>query len=123
MVNHLVAQRVLESGDTPSKMLQTVASIRKESSLAIVMYLQFNLMHRCGLEKFIRDAAQAVVDGVLVLDLPPEESENYEALMRAAGLRNIYLVAPTTPESRMEKIVTRAAGFIYYISRAGVTGM
>jgi len=58
-----------------------------------------------------------------VLDLPPEESENYESLMRDSGLRNIYLVAPTTPEDRIEKIVTRATGFIYYISREGVTGM
>jgi tryptophan synthase alpha chain len=58
-----------------------------------------------------------------VLDLPPEEGDNYEALMRQAGLCNIYLVAPTTPEARMEKIVKRGSGFIYYISREGVTGM
>lgn len=123
LVNQLAAQRGLESGTTPPKVLQTVAAIRKESNVPIVLYIYFNLMHRCGVEKFIRDAAQAGVDGLLVLDLPPEESENYEALMRTAGLRNIYLVAPTTPESRIEKIVTRAAGFIYYISREGVTGM
>jgi tryptophan synthase alpha chain len=63
------------------------------------------------------------VDGLLVLDLPPEESDNYEALMRAAGLCHIYLIAPTTPEDRMELIARRASGFIYYISREGVTGM
>jgi len=63
------------------------------------------------------------VDGLLVLDLPPEESDNYEALMRQAGLCNIYLVAPTTPEDRIELIVKRASGFIYYVSREGVTGM
>jgi len=57
------------------------------------------------------------------LDLPPEESENYEALMQKAGLCHIYLVAPTTPEDRMEFIVKRGAGFIYYVSREGVTGM
>ncbi|HTI99673.1 MAG TPA: tryptophan synthase subunit alpha, partial [Dongiaceae bacterium] len=71
----------------------------------------------------IRAAAAAGVDGLLVLDLPPEESENYETLMRAAGLCNIYLIAPTTPEARMELIARRAAGFIYYVSREGVTGM
>ena len=75
------------------------------------------------MKQFIDDAAQAGVDGLLVLDLPPEESENYEALMAAAGLRNIYLVAPTTPEDRIELIVKRATGFIYYVSREGVTGM
>jgi tryptophan synthase alpha chain len=63
------------------------------------------------------------VDGLLVLDLPPEESENYETLMRKAGLCHIYLVAPTTPDARMELIVKRGSGFIYYISREGVTGM
>jgi tryptophan synthase alpha chain len=63
------------------------------------------------------------VDGLLVLDLPPEESDNYEALMKANGLCHIYLVAPTTPADRMEFIVKRGSGFIYYISREGVTGM
>jgi tryptophan synthase alpha chain len=63
------------------------------------------------------------VDGLLVLDLPPEESENYETLMKKAGLCHIYLVAPTTPEDRIELIVKRASGFIYYVSREGVTGM
>src|SRR5262249_31252379 len=57
------------------------------------------------------------------LDLPPEESDNYEQLMRDAGLCNIYLVAPTTPEERIAHIVPRATGFIYYVSREGVTGM
>ncbi len=75
------------------------------------------------MERFIKDAAKAGVDGLLVLDLPPEESDNYEAIMRKAGLCHIYLVAPTTPEDRMEFIVKRGSGFIYYISREGVTGM
>ena len=60
---------------------------------------------------------------MLVLDLPPEESGNYEALMQKAGLCNIYLVAPTTPEERIGLLVKRGAGFIYYVSREGVTGM
>ena len=123
LVNQLAAQRGLESGTTPPKLLATVAAIRKESQLPIVLYLYFNLIHKVGLEKFISDCAQAGVDGLLVLDLPPEESDNYEALMKKAGLCHIYLVAPTTPEDRMELIVKRGAGFIYYISREGVTGM
>ena len=61
--------------------------------------------------------------GLLVLDLPPEESENYESLMHKAGLCNIYLVAPTTPDERIALIAKRAAGFVYYVSREGVTGM
>ena len=123
VVNQLAAQRGLESGTTPPKLLQTVAAIRRQSQIPIVLYIYFNLIHRAGLEKFIRNAAKAGVDGLLVLDLPPEESDNYEALMQKAGLCHIYLVAPTTPEDRMELIVKRGSGFIYYISREGVTGM
>jgi len=123
LVNQLAAQRGLESGTTPPKLLETVATIRKQSQLPIVLYIYFNLIHRVGMEKFIANAAKAGVDGLLVLDLPPEESDNYEMLMRQAGLCHIYLVAPTTPEDRMELIVKRGAGFIYYVSREGVTGM
>ena len=123
LVNQLAAQRGLESGTTPPKLLETVAAIRTESQLPIVLYIYLNLIHRHGVEQFIRDAAKAGVDGLLVLDLPPEESGGYEALMRQAGLCNIYLVAPTTPEDRIELIVKRGAGFIYYVSREGVTGM
>src|SRR5439155_11374480 len=123
LVNQLAAQRGLESGTTPPKVLEAVAAIRKESQIPIVLYIYFNLMHRYGVERFIQDTARAGVDGLLVLDLPPEESENYEALMRQAGLCNIYLVAPTTPDERIELIVKRASGFVYYVSREGVTGM
>src|SRR5579872_253713 len=123
LVNQLAAQRGLESGATPMKVLGTVKAIRGDSQIPVVLYVYFNLLHRHGLKKFIEDAARAGVDGLLVLDLPPEESENYEALMRDAGLCVIYLVAPTTPDARIELIVKRGTGFIYYVSREGVTGM
>jgi tryptophan synthase alpha chain len=123
LVNQLAAQRGLESGATPPKILQTVAAIRRHSQIPIVLYIYFNLIHRVGLERFIQAAAKAGVDGLLVLDLPPEEGDRYESLMRQAGLCPIYLVAPTTPADRMQFIVKRGAGFIYYISREGVTGM
>jgi len=123
LVNQLAAQRGLESGTTPPKVLETVAAIRQQSQLPIVLYIYFNLVHRCGLETFIRRAAAAGVDGLLVLDLPPEEGVNYEELMQQSGLCNIYLIAPTTPDDRIELIARRAAGFVYYVSREGVTGM
>jgi len=123
LVNQLAAQRGLESGTTPPKVLETVAAVRKHSQIPIVLYIYFNLVHKRGVKQFIADAARAGVDGLLVLDLPPEESDNYEQLLRDAGLCNIYLVAPTTPDARIELIVKRATGFIYYISREGVTGM
>lgn len=123
IVNQLAAQRGLLSGTTPTGVLETVAAIRRSSEIPIVLYVYFNLLHKVGLEKFITDAAKVGIDGLLVLDLPPEESEAYEELMARAGLSNIYLIAPTTPESRIELIARRARGFIYYVSREGVTGM
>ncbi len=123
LVNQLAAQRGLESGTTPPKLLATIAAIRQESQVPIVLYIYFNLIYKVGLKQFIADAAKAGVDGLLVLDLPPEESENYESLMREAGLCNIYLIAPTTPDERIALIAKRASGFIYYVSREGVTGM
>jgi tryptophan synthase alpha chain len=123
LVNQLAAQRGLESGTTPKKVLETVAAIRRESGVPIVLYIYFNLIHKLGTKQFISEAARAGVDGLLVLDLPPEESENYEQLMADAGLCNIYLMAPTTPDERMALIAKRARGFIYYVSREGVTGM
>jgi len=123
LVNQLAAQRGLESGTTPPKVLQTISEIRKTSQIPIVLYIYYNLAHHHGLERFVRDAAQAGVDGFLVLDLPPEESAGYEKLMASAGLRAVYLVAPTTPDERIAFIVKRGSGFIYYVSREGVTGM
>jgi tryptophan synthase alpha chain len=122
-VNQLAAQRGLAAGATPPKVLAAVAEIRQTSAIPVVLYIYFNLVHRYGLDRFIREAARAGVDGLLVLDLPPEESGNYESLMRQAGLCHIYLVSPTTPEERIELIVKRGSGFIYYVSRTGVTGM
>ena len=86
LVNQLAAQRGLESGTTPPKVLETVAAIRLESKIPIVFYIYYNLLHKYGLKRFIQDAAKAGVDGLLVLDLPPEESENYETLMKEAGV-------------------------------------
>src|SRR5947207_1548475 len=100
LVNQLAAQRGLESGTTSRKVLETVAAVRKESQVPIVLYIYFNLMHRVGLANFIQDAARAGVDGLLALDLPPEESGNYEALMRAAGLCNIYQIGRASCRER-----------------------
>ncbi len=123
VVNQLAAQRGLASGTTPSSVLKTVADIRRDSQIPIVLYIYFNLLHRVGLDHFIAQAAAAGVDGLLILDLPPEEADDYEALMRKAGMCPIWLVAPTTPDARIERIARRAQGFIYYVSREGVTGM
>jgi tryptophan synthase alpha chain len=123
LVNQLAAQRGLEAGTTPPKVLETVAAIRRESNIPIVLYIYYNLIHKVGLKQFVAQAAQAGVDGLLVLDLPPEESGAYESVMAAAGVCVIYLIAPTTPEDRIGFIAKRGTGFLYYVSREGVTGM
>jgi tryptophan synthase alpha chain len=122
-VNQLAAQRGLASGTTPDKVLAAVADLRGASDLPLVLYLYYNLVHRRGLETFIAQAARAGVDGLLVLDLPPEEAAVYDRLMAAHDLCPIYLVAPTTPDDRIELITQRTRGFVYYVSREGVTGM
>ena len=123
LVNQLSAQRGLASGTTPQDVLETVWAIRQKSEMPIVLYIYFNLMHHRGLQHFIEAAAEAGVDGLLALDLPPEEADEYESMMKAAGLCSIWLVAPTTPAERISAITARGSGFIYYISREGVTGM
>ena len=123
LVNQVAAQRGLESGTTPPKVLETVAAIRRDSQIPIVLYVYYNLLHHCGLKRFIGEAVNVGVDGLLILDLPPEESGNYESLMNAAECCVIYLIAPTTSDDRIELIVKRGTGFIYYVSREGVTGM
>src|SRR5688500_5326675 len=97
LVNQLAAQRGLESGTTPTKVLATVAEVRRRSQIPVVLYIYYNLIHHRGLEKFVDEAAQAGVDGLLVLALPPEESARYEEVMRRADLCVIYLIAPTPP--------------------------
>jgi tryptophan synthase alpha chain len=124
VVNQLAAERALHSGTTLPAVLKMVTRLRRDGcSVPIVFYVYYNLLHHYGVKKFVRDAADAGVDGVLALDLPPEEGETYEAAMKRAGLHPIYLVAPTTPRARIRQIARHASGFVYYVSREGVTGM
>ncbi len=124
VVNQLAAERALASGTTLGGVLKTVAGLRRRGlQVPVVLYVYFNLIHHYGAKKFARDAARAGVDGVLTLDLPPEEADGFEQILRRAGLHPIYLVAPTTPETRIREIARHASGFIYYVSREGVTGM
>ena len=124
VVNQLAAERALQSGTTLTGVIATVAELRKTGcEIPVVFYIYYNLIHRYGVQQFAKDAATAGVDGVLALDLPPEEAGQYETALRAAGLHAIYLIAPTTPDARIAEICRHAGGFIYYVSREGVTGM
>jgi tryptophan synthase alpha chain len=124
VVNQLAAERALRSGTTLQRVLDTVARLRHDGcQIPIVFYIYFNLIHRYGVKEFALASAKAGVDGVLALDLPPEEAGSYEQAIRDAGVHPIYLIAPTTPESRVREICRHGSGFIYYVSREGVTGM
>jgi tryptophan synthase alpha chain len=124
VVNQLAAERALRAGTTLRGVLKMVAGLRKNGfQTPVVLYVYFNVVYHYGVKRFAKDAAAAGVDGVLALDLPPEEAGNYEEAIERAGLHPIYLIAPTTPADRIRQIVRHASGFIYYVSREGVTGM
>jgi tryptophan synthase alpha chain len=124
VVNQLAAERGLRSGTTLRKILQTVKQLRRDGcEIPIVLFTYFNPVHAYGLKAFARDAVAAGVDGVLPLDLPPEEEKSYRNVFAQTPLRLIHLIAPTSPESRIREICKHSSGFIYYVSREGVTGM
>src|SRR3954466_6141775 len=116
LVNQLAAQRALEAGATVLGVLDCVRQIRKHSQVPIVLYTYLNPIFQFGFERFHREADDAGVDALLLLDLPPEEDQPSE------GPLHVRLVAPTTPPERIAEICERASGFIYYVSREGVTG-
>lgn len=118
IVNQLAAQRALEAGATVRGVLDCVREIRRASEIPIVLYTYLNPIVQFGLTNFYREAETAGVDGLLILDLPPDE----DIEERSDAIAHIRLVAPTTPRRRLEQICARGAGFIYYVSREGVTG-
>ena len=122
-VNQAAAERALKHHVSLADILRFMTGLRKETPIPIVFFTYFNPIFAYGIEKFAQDAASAGVDGALVVDLPPEESTEYKAAMDAAGLSTVYLVAPTSTRQRIQLIAERGTGFVYYVSRTGVTGV
>ncbi|MBV8361190.1 MAG: tryptophan synthase subunit alpha [Deltaproteobacteria bacterium] len=120
--NQRAAARGLASGATLPAILAMVAELRKHTQIPIVLFGYFNPIFRYGCERLCADANRAGVDGLLVVDLPPEEALELAAPARAEGLDFIYLLAPTTPLERSRIITSSATGFLYYVSVTGVTG-
>jgi len=117
------SERALARGMRLSKVLDLVAEFRKvDCTTAVVLMGYANPIEAMGLEKFATAAAQAGVDGVLVVDYPPEEAANFGAVMKENGMDPIFLLAPTSTATRIEQVAEIASGYIYYVSLAGVTG-
>ena len=116
------AMRALAAGTTMPRVLETMATLRAEVSVPLVLLSYYNPVLAFGLEAFARTAADAGVDGVIVADLPPEEADPLAAQAGAAGLDLIHLVAPTSTPPRVRLIARRSRGFIYVVALTGVTG-
>lgn len=122
LTNQLAAERALKAGMNQEKVFQLIRKIREFSQVPVVLYTYYNLVFSQGLESYARRAAEAGVDGILTLDLPPEEATEFEKACADNGIRTVYIVAPTSPEERIELICRHATGFVYYVSQEGVTG-
>ena len=116
------SERALHAGTTLHGVLDLIRRIRQSSQVPLVLFTYFNPVLQMGLEKFAVAAAQAGADGVLVTDLTPEESEDYRRILHAQHLDTVFLAAPTSTDERLQKISACSSGFLYLISRTGVTG-
>jgi tryptophan synthase alpha chain len=116
------SERALRNGVTLSAVLDLVGRLRTRTKVPLVLFSYFNPILQMGIEKFADAAASAGADGVLATDLTPEESADYRKVLRARGLDTIFLAAPTSTDARLAQIAAASSGFLYLISRTGVTG-
>ena len=116
------SDRALKAGTTLPKVLEMARQIRSKSQIPMLLFSYLNPLLRYGFEALARDAKAAGVDGVLMTDASVEEADQYVAVMRAAGLDTVFLAAPTSTEARLELVARYSTGFIYLVSRTGVTG-
>ena len=116
------SERALKNDFGLQKILDTVARVRKQIDTPIILFSYYNPLLQFGLKRLAQAAKQAGVDGVLVTDLTPEESAEFEAELHAQALDMIFLIAPTSTDERLQLVAEHASGFIYAVSRAGVTG-
>jgi len=116
------SQRALENGVRLADILQMVRQVRTETGVPIVLFSYLNPLYRYGFEQLAADAAKAGIDGVLVTDAVDDEAAEISSSLQAQGMDLISLIAPTTTNERLEKIAVRSSGFLYAVSRTGVTG-
>ena len=116
------SERALHAGTTLAGVLDLVRKLRKRTDVPLVLFSYYNPLLQMGSAKFAAAAAESGLDGVLATDLTPEESAEYRDHLRARNLDTVFLVAPTSPDARLDLISRVSSGFLYVISRTGVTG-
>ena len=116
------SERALAAGGSLARSLDIVRQVRSEIDTPIVLFTYVNPVLRMGAEEFAKQAAACGVDGVLLLDLPIEESDHLHSILRESGLDQIFLISPTTTSERLQRAAELGSGFLYAISRLGVTG-
>jgi tryptophan synthase alpha chain len=116
------SERALKAGATLRRILERFPRWREAARVPIILFSYYNPILQYGLEKFAREAAQAGVDGALVVDLSPEEAGPYVEAMRGQNLDTVFLASPTSTDARLERVAKLSTGFLYLISRTGVTG-
>ncbi len=116
------SERALKNGVTLRKVISLVKDVRQKTQIPIVLMTYYNPVFKYREDDFIKDAKDAGVDGVIVPDLPPDEAEDFIKISKKTGLNTIFLLAPTSTEDRIKKVIRASSGFIYYVSITGITG-
>ena len=116
------AERALKSGTTVKKVLEIARRIREKSQIPLLLFTYLNPVLRYGLDQLAKDAKAAGIDGCLLTDLSVEEASPYVNVMRSAGLDTVFLAAPTSTPERLKLVAQYSTGFVYLVSRTGVTG-
>ena len=121
-VNQEAAMRALKHHVRIADILALVKKLREETQIPIMLFTYYNPVLAYGVERLAKDAADAGIDGILCVDLPPEEAADYEAAFGAHDVSTVFLLAPTSTDDRIDLVAKHSKGFVYYVSRTGTTG-
>jgi tryptophan synthase alpha chain len=118
----MAAERALANGITLTKIIRAVSAIRRKTDVPVALMTYYNPVYKYGATRFVKDAVNAGVDGVIIPDLPPDEAHDFNKASRQKALDTIFLLAPTSTTDRIKLVAKTSRGFIYYVSMTGITG-
>ena len=121
-VIQLAGDRAIRAGTNMAKVLEIAAKIRETSQIPLLLFTYLNPALRYGFERLAKDARAAGIDGCLLTDVSVEEADNYVSVMREAGIDTVFMAAPTSTDHRLKLVSEYSSGFVYLVSRAGITG-